>query len=347
MAQKLNHQWRLAKRPSGLVEQTDFEWREEPVPAVGEGQVLVRTVYLSLDPTNRVWMNEADSYLPALAIGALMRGGGIGIVEESRNAKFAAGEIVQGLFGWQQYYLTGGADLTKLPGNTGLPITAFMGLLGHIGMTAYFGLLDIGQPKPGETLVVSTAAGAVGSLTVQIGKIKGCRVVGLTGSDEKCRWIRDELGCDAAINYKTENVLESLQKQCPKGIDIYFDNVGGAILEAALNLINLKARIAVCGAISGYNSAEPAPGPRNLANLIMKRARMEGSLVTDYMNRAEECMRDLGSWYMQGKLKYKVDVVEGLENAPRALRKLFDGTNAGKLAVKVGSETLAQTGAGV
>ena len=346
MPQKINHQWRLAARPSGLVKDSDFEWREAPLAPTGEGQVLVRTVYLSLDPTNRIWMNEADSYLPALALGELMRGGAAGIVEELRNSRFSPGDIVQGLIGWQQYFLSDGSGLAKLPSNTGLPLTAFFGLLGHIGMTAYFGLLDIGKPKAGETVVVSTAAGAVGSLTVQIGKIKECRVVGITGSDEKCRWIRDELGCDAAINYKSENVLESLRKHCPNGIDVYFDNVGGQILEAALELINLRARIPVCGAISQYNADEPAPGPRNLANLIMKRARMEGFLVSDYMNRADEAMQDLAKWYMQGKLKYKVDVVEGLENAPGALRKLFDGSNTGKLVVKVSPETAAQTGAG-
>jgi len=235
--------------PLGLVKESDFKWQETPVAATGNDQVLVRTVYLSLDPTNRVWMNEADSYLPALAIGDVMRGGAIGVVEESRHAAFAAGDLVQGLLGWQQYSVSHGAALTKLPKGLPVPVTAFFGLLGHIGLTAYFGLLDIGQPKPGETLVVSTAAGAIGSLVGQIGKIKGCRVVGLTGSDEKCRWI-GELGFDAAINYKTENVFESLKRHCPEGIDVYFDNVGGAILETVLNLINLRARISVCGMIS-------------------------------------------------------------------------------------------------
>jgi NADPH-dependent curcumin reductase CurA len=345
MPEKINRQWRLAARPSGLVKESDFEWREEPLAPTGEGQVLVRTIYLSLDPTNRIWMNEADSYLPALGLGEVMRGGGMGIVEESRNPKFAPGDIVQGLIGWRQYFLSDGSGLSKLPGNTGLPLTAFFGLLGHIGLTAYFGLLEIGKPKAGEAIVVSTAAGAVGSLTVQIGKIKECRVVGIAGSDAKCRWIREELGCDAAINYKTENVLESLRKHCPKGIDVYFDNVGGETLEAALELINFGARIPMCGAISMYNAAEPPNGPRNLANLIMKSARMEGFIVTNFMHRAVEAVQDLAKWHMQGKLKYKVDVVDGLENAPRALGKLFDGSNTGKLLVKVSPETLAQTGA--
>ena len=332
-----NHQWLIADRPNGLVKESDFRWHESTVPSPGEGEVLVRSVYLSLDPTNRVWMNEAESYLPALAIGDVMRGGVIGVVEESRHSSFAKCDLVQGLLGWQQYSVSPGAALNKLPKGLPIPMTAFLGLLGHIGLTAYFGLLDICQPKAGETLVVSTAAGAVGSLVGQIGKIKGCRVVGLTGSDEKCAWLK-ELGYDAVINYKTENVMESLQRQCPKGIDIYFDNVGGDILEAVLNLISLRARISVCGMISQYNADQPAPVPRNLANLISKRARMEGFLCSDYSNRAQEAFTEMVGWLMQGKLKYRVDVVEGLENAPQALKKLFDGSNNGKLIVQVGAE---------
>jgi NADPH-dependent curcumin reductase CurA len=332
-----NHQWLIAARPDGLVKESDFMWQESPTPSPGEGEVLVRSVYLSLDPTNRVWMNQAESYLPALAIGDLMRGVAIGVVEESKDSGFATGDLVQGLLGWQQYSVSPGATLNKLPKGLPVPMTAFFGLLGHIGLTAYFGLLDICQPKAGETLVVSTAAGAVGSLVGQIGKIKGCHVVGLTGSDEKCAWLK-ELGFDAAINYKTENVAESLQRHCPQGIDVYFDNVGGDILEAVLNLINLRARISVCGMISQYNADQPAPGPRNLANLISKRARMEGFLCTDYSNRAQEAFTEMIGWLMQGKLKYRVDVVEGLENAPKALKKLFDGSNSGKLIVQVGAE---------
>src|SRR5437660_813938 len=223
-----NQQWLIAARPEGLVKESDFQWQESPAPSPGEGEVLVRSVYLSLDPTNRVWMNEAESYLPALAIGDVMRGGAIGVVEESRHASFAKGDFVQGLLGWQQYSVSPGAALSKLPKGLPVPMTAFFGL-GHIGLTAYFGLLDICQPKPGETLVVPTAAGAVGSLVGQIGKIKGCRVAGLTGSDEKCAWLK-ELGFDAAINYKTESVAEGFERHCPQGIDVYFDNVGGDIL---------------------------------------------------------------------------------------------------------------------
>jgi NADPH-dependent curcumin reductase len=335
---KTNQQWLTAARPRGDVQESDFRWNEAALADPADGQVLIRTVYISLDPTNRIWMNEADSYLPSLALGSVMRGGGIGVVEESRNPGFAKGDIVQGLLGWQQYSLSDGVGLGKLPKGLPIPLTAFFGLLGHIGLTAYFGLLDITHPKPGETLVISTAAGAVGSLVGQIGKIKGLNVVGLTSTDEKCHWIKDELGFDAAINYKTANVPQALKEACPKGIDIYFDNVGGAILEAVLNQINLGARISVCGMISQYCADQPVPGPSNLANLIMKRAKMEGFLCTDYMPRAEEAFTQMIGWLMQGKLKYKVDVVQGLENAPRALRKLFDGSNTGKLIVQVSQE---------
>jgi len=335
---KTNQQWLIAARPQGEAKESDFRWNETTVADPADGQVLIRTVYISLDPTNRVWMNGAESYLPPLPLGNVMRGVAVCVVEESRNPSYAKGDLVQGLLGWQQYSISDGALLGKLPKGLPVPLTAFFGLLGHIGLTAYFGLLDICEPKPGETLVISTAAGAVGSLVGQIGKIKGCHVVGLTGTDEKCRWIKDELGFDAAINYKTANVPEALKQNCPKGIDIYFDNVGGEILEAVLNQITLKARISVCGMISQYNEDRPVPGPPNLANLIVKRARMEGFLCTDYNSRAEEAFTQMIGWLMQGKLKYRVDVVEGLENAPRALHKLFDGSNKGKLIVKVGPE---------
>jgi NADPH-dependent curcumin reductase CurA len=335
---KTNHQWLLASRPQGLAKESDFRWAQTDVPALQDGQALVRSVYLSLDPTNRIWMNDADSYLPALKLGSVMRGFGIGVVEESRHAGYAPGDLVAGALDWQEYAVLPAVALTKLPKGLPVPTTAFLGLLGHIGLTAYFGLLDICRPKPGETLVVSTAAGAVGSLVGQIGKIKGLRAVGLTGSDEKCRWIKDELGYDAAINYKKENVREALRRHCPEGIDIYFENVGGEILEAVLDLINVHARISVCGLISMYNASHPVPGPFNLANLITKRARMEGFLVLDYLSRAEEAFPDLVAWFSQGKLKYRVDVVQGLDSAPRALGKLFDGSNTGKLIVQVSAE---------
>ena len=335
MTNRMNRQWRLTARPVGTFKESDFEWAEEPVQALKEGELLVHTQYLSLDPTNRGWANEVDTYLPAVKLGDVMRGGAIGVVEESRNPNFKAGDLVSGLLGWQEYAVTDGTGLTKLPDNPAIPLTAYMGLFGHIGLTAYYGLLDIGKPKAGETLVVSAAAGAVGSLVGQIGKIIGCRVAGIAGSDEKCQWLTEELGFDVAINYKKENVLEALKRACPNGIDVCFENVGGEILDAVLALLNIGARISLCGLISQYNATERVPGPYNLAMLIVKRSRIEGFLVTDYMDRAQEAMTQLGRWLMEGKIKYRVDVVEGLEQAPRAVNKLFDGSNQGKLVVKV------------
>jgi NADPH-dependent curcumin reductase len=336
MSATTNRQWLLASRPQGLPAAANFAWKESPAPKCQQdGQILIRIVYLSLDPTNRVWMNEAASYLPAIPLGDVMRGVGIGYVEESRNPGFAPGDLVQGLLGWQTWFLSSdGKDLTKLP-KLPIPVDAHFGLLAHIGFTAYFGVLDIGKPKPGETLVVSAAAGAVGSLAGQIGKIKGCRVVGIAGSDDKCAWLTGDLGFDAAINYKKEKLYPALQKHCPNGIDIYFDNVGGATLEAALALINNYARIPLCGMISQYNAEQPEHGPRNLAALVGHRGLMQGFIVLDYAPRFAEAARELVTWYAQGKLKYRTDIVQGLEHAPEALLKLFTGANTGKLLVQV------------
>src|SRR5262245_41946113 len=335
MTNRTNKQWKLASRPVGRVDSSNFQWVEEPVAALADGQVLIRNLFLSLDPTNRAWMNEQPTYLPPVGIGDVMRGGAIGVVEESRNPNIREGAHVSGLLGWQEYAISDGSGITVLPENPAIPLTAYLAVFGHIGLTAYFGLLDIGQPKSGETLVVSGAAGAVGSLVGQIGKIKGCRVVGIAGSDDKCRWLTSDLGFDAAINYKTEDVLESLKRHCPNGIDVYFENVGGAILDAVLTLINLKARIPLCGLISQYNATDRVPGPYNFVNILVKRARVEGFIVLDYVNRSEEAFRELGRWLAEGKIKYRVDLVEGLRRAPEALNMLFDGTNTGKLAVKI------------
>jgi NADPH-dependent curcumin reductase CurA len=335
MTQRINHQWRLAARPVGTIKETDYQWTEEPVPELQDGQVLVRSIYLSLDPANRGWVREEGSYMAPIPLGAVMPGVVIGAVEESRNPNFQAGDNVQGFLGWQEYAVSDGAGLNKLPNNPAIPLTAYLGLFGGIGLTAYFGLLDITDPQPGETLVVSAAAGAVGSVVGQIGKIKGCRVVGIAGSDEKCKWIVNELGFDAAINYKTEDVRQGLKRTCPKGIDVYFDNVGGEILDAVLAMINLRARISICGMISQYNATAPVPGPYNLINILVRRAKMQGFIVLDYLPRASEAIPELIKWHMEGKLKYRVDVVEGLKEAPRAVNKLFDGSNQGKLIIKV------------
>ncbi len=330
-----NESWRLAARPVGLFKDSDFVWREQEVPALGEGEVLARTIYISLDPTNKIWATQ-DSYMPVIPLGEVMRGGAVGVVEESRHSGFQKGDIVQGMLGWQRYAVANGAALSKLP--KGAPLIPFFGVLGHIGLTAYFGLLDIGKPKEGETLVVSAAAGAVGSLVGQIGKIKGCYVVGIAGSDDKCRWIREELGYDAAINYRSQDILPALKAACPRGIDIYFDNVGGEILDAALALLNLRGRIPLCGMISQYTATGPVHGPANLARLIMTRSRIEGFLVSDYVARAGEAIPELLRWVQEARLKFRTEVVDGLEKAPRAINRLFDGTNMGKLIVKVSEE---------
>ncbi len=338
MSQRVNRQWRLVKRPEGRARASDFEWREESVPAPQAGEALVRNIYVSLDPANRAWMNDRATYVPPVGLGEVMRGGSLGVIEVSENKALPVGSIVHGPIGWQEFVVTDGKgfDIVRLP--KGIPLTGYFGVFGHIGLTAYFGLLDVGQPKEGETLVVSGAAGAVGSLVGQIGKIKGCRVVGIAGDDEKCNWITRELGFDAAINYKTEDVYQSLKKHCPDGIDVYFENVGGEILDAVLALVNLRARIALCGMISQYNATERVPGPYNFLQLLLKRVRLQGFIVFDYLDRAAEALRDLAAWHAAGKLRYRVDVVKGLENAPEALNRLFDGSNRGKLILQVSDE---------
>jgi NADPH-dependent curcumin reductase CurA len=335
MSERVNHQWLLDARPVGRIKESDYRFVEEPLTELADGEVRVKVNYLSVDPANRGWVNEGGSYMAAIPLGAVMPAMGIGIVDESRDASFQKGDLVSGLLGWQEFGVSDGKGLQKLP-QTGLEPTAFLGLLGHIGLTAYFGLLDIGQPKEGETLVVSAAAGAVGSLVGQIGKIKGCRVVGIAGTDEKCEWITKDLGFDEAINYKSGSILENLKKACPKGIDIYFENVGGEILEAVLALVNNHARIPLCGMISQYNSTQPVPGPKNFINLLVRRVHLQGFIVVDYLPRAMEGIADLIKWHTEGRLKYRVDIVEGLKEAPNAVNRLFDGVNQGKLILKVG-----------
>ena len=341
MERAVNRQWRLARRPAGLATSADFEWKEVPVRRPGPGEALVQNKLLSLDPTNRLWMWERETYLPPQKLGDVMRGICVGTVVESNNQTLRVRTPVYGIFGWQDYAIVGPSDLVApLPDDPNIPLTLHLGLFGHIGMTAYFGLLDVAKPKPGETIVVSGAAGAVGSLAGQIGKIVGCRVIGIAGSEEKCRWITQELGFDGAINHRQDKpLLDALAKHCPRGIDVYFDNVGGEALEAALDLLNLKARIAVCGMIAGYNDADQrgrvGGGPRNLMQLVMKRVRMEGFLVLDYWDRAAEAIEALARWYQEGKLKYRVHEIEGLKSAPAAMNMLFDGSNRGKLIVRI------------
>jgi len=338
MQSKVNQQWRLAKRPVGLIMESDFEWYEEDIPAVEEGQVLVRTIYLSLDPAIRGWVTDVKSYIPPVAIGEVMRGITIGEVADSRHADFKPGDIVQGVLGWQSWAVSDGTALTRLPMEVVSDLKAFPGVLSMVGPTAYFGLLEVGEPNQGDTLVVSAAAGAVGSIVGQIGKIKGCHVVGIAGSDEKCRWITETLGFDAAINYKTENVGKQLNKHCPKGIDIYFENVGGAILDQVLMQINVHGRVVICGLISQYNAREPVPGPYNFSSILTQRVRVQGFVILDYLDRVQVAIGDLSKWLAQGKIKYRVHVVKGLEKAPQAINMLFDGSNQGKLIIQVSEE---------
>ncbi|MCB0847271.1 MAG: NADP-dependent oxidoreductase, partial [Bacteroidetes bacterium] len=300
----------------------------------GKGEMLVKIIYVSLDPAMRGWMNDAKSYIPPVQIGAVMRAGTIGQVVSSDLEKFSPGDFVVGNMGVQQYALSDGKGVMKIqPGLA--PLTAYLGVLGMTGITAYFGLLDICDPQPGETVVVSGAAGAVGSVVGQIAKIKGCRAVGIAGGAEKCKYLIEELGYDEAIDYKNEPLRAALKRTCPNGIDVYFDNVGGEMLDTVLTRINLKARISICGAISQYNSTEAVKGPANYLSLLVNRAKMEGFIVFDYAKRYMEAITQMAQWYSQGKLKSREQIEEGIENFPEVLLKLFSGEKKGKLILQV------------
>jgi NADPH-dependent curcumin reductase CurA len=330
-----NRQLTLVARPVGLPKPSDFALVTTPVPTPGEGEVLVKTLYLSLDPAMRGWMSEAKSYLPPVELGAVMRAGGAGEVIESRDPAFKPGDYVTGISGVQEYFVMGAKGLSPaLPVLAHLP--TWLGALGMPGMTAYFGLLEVGALKDGETVVVSGAAGAVGAVVGQIAKVKGCRVVGIAGGPEKCAYIVKELGFDAAIDYKAEDVRASLREHCPKGIDVYFDNVGGEILDDCLANLARGARIPICGAISQYNSTTGVRGPANYLSLLVNRARMQGFLVFDFAARYPEGVQAIAGWIAEGKLKPKEDIeTGGVEAFVPTLNKLFAGENFGKLVLKV------------
>ena len=335
MAAQKNRQWLLQARPSGMLTGAEFRLNEAAIPQPAEGQVLVRNLWLSFDPTQRNWMAR-DSYVPMVPLGEVMRAMAVGQVIESRNADFKPGDLVQGGFGWQDYAAADGqvfGGLRRLP--PGTPPNLALSLFGITGPTAYFGMLDIGKIKAGETVVVSGAAGSTGSVAGQIAKINGCRVIGTAGGKEKCDWLVDVAGFDGAIDYKSEDVGSRLSALCPSGIDVFFDNVGGTVLNEVLARINLHARIVLCGAISRYNDAAPPPGPANYFNLVPRRARMEGFIILDYAPRFGEAIQALGGWRREGKLVQKEDVAEGLENAPRTLMRLFTGENFGKQLLKI------------
>jgi NADPH-dependent curcumin reductase CurA len=321
MPDRINRQWTLSRRPEGVVRAEDFRLVEGPVPSPSDGEVLVRNLLLSCDPTQRGWM-AADTYLPAVRIGEVMRSIAGGMVVESRHPGFRPGQLVTGMFGWQDWAIarpgTGSAPTPVPPGVT---LETALSILGLTGITAYFGLLEVGRPQPGETVVVSGAAGATGSAVGQIAKLKGCRVVGIAGGPEKCRLLTEELGFDAAIDYRSEDVGARLAALCPKGIDVYFD---------------MRGRVVLCGAISRYSDDRPGPGPVNYLNLLMRRGRMEGFIVIDYLPRAAEAVAALAGWLREGKLKDRVDVQEGFDRAPAALARLFTGENRGKQLVRIG-----------
>jgi NADPH-dependent curcumin reductase CurA len=330
----INHQFRLAARPVGLPKRSDWNYTEEPARDPGPGEVLVKSHYISLDPAMRGWMNEGRSYIEPVKIGEVMRAGAVGKVVASQSPDFKAGDHVFGVLGVQEYATVNGKALTKIDPNLA-PLPIYLGALGITGLTAYFGLLEVGKPVAGETVVVSGAAGATGMVVGQIAKIKGCRAVGIAGGRDKCDYVVDELGFDACIDYKAENVLESLRRHCPQGINIYFDNVGGAILDAALACLARLGRVVLCGAISQYNATSAPQGPANYLSLLINSARMEGFIVFNYASRYAEGIRELATWRAQGKLKTREDIVEGFQTFPETLLKLFSGENFGKLMIKV------------
>jgi len=337
----MNQQIRLAARPVGMPKPSDWNVTSEAVRDIADGEIVVKTLYLSLDPAMRGWMNDAKSYIRPVAIGEVMRAGGIGKVIASKSPKFAVGDAVSGGIGVQEYWIGAADDKTAgfyRVDEKVAPLPKYLNALGMPGMTAYFGLLEVGMPKAGETVVVSGAAGAVGQTVGQVAKHKGCRVVGIAGGKDKCDFVVNELGFDTCIDYKNESVKDGLKTHCPQGVDIYFDNVGGDILDAVLTRINMKARIIICGAISQYNNTAPVKGPANYLSLLVNRARMEGIVVFDYADRYHIGAAEMATWMKEGTFKTREDIVEGLENFPDALLMLFEGRNFGKLILQVAKE---------
>ncbi|MCP3822264.1 NADP-dependent oxidoreductase [Streptomyces sp. A3M-1-3] len=332
---RINHQVRLAARPVGLPRPTDWERTEEPVGEPGDGELLVQVLQLSLDPAMRGWMNEGKSYIPPVKIGEVMRAGAVGRVIASRHPGFAEGDYASGTFGVQEFCVSDGRGVIKVdPALAPLPV--YLGTLGMTGMTAYFGLLDIGRPEAGQTVVVSGAAGAVGSVVGQIAKLKGCRVIGIAGGERKCRMLVEEFGFDAAIDYRSDDVKKSLRELAPDGVDVYFDNVGGDILDAVLTRLARGARIVICGAISQYNSVQPVKGPANYLSLLVNRATMTGMVVFDYADRYGGAVTELAGWLAEGRLRSLEDVVDGGVDAFHdTLLRLFSGENHGKLVLRI------------
>jgi NADPH-dependent curcumin reductase len=334
MTASQNRQFKLAARPVGLPKRSDFEFATAPMPAPGPGEVLVKTLYLSLDPAMRGWMNEGRSYIPPVALGEVMRAGGAGRVLASNDPGFAVGDHVTGALGVQEYAAVKASQLVKVDTRVA-PLPVFLGTLGMPGMTAYFGLLEVGQPEPGQTVVVSGAAGAVGSVVGQIARLKGCRAVGIAGGADKCAYLTAELGFDAAIDYKAADVRKALREHCPKGIDVYFDNVGGDHLEAALWSLRRAGRIALCGEISQYERTEPARGPSNLFQVTANELSITGFRGSHHVDKLPEVQRQVAAWLKGGSLRYRESITEGLERAPEALVDLLSGANVGKTLIRI------------
>ncbi|MEX0761059.1 MAG: NADP-dependent oxidoreductase [Dehalococcoidia bacterium] len=337
MPENVNRQFRLKSRPNGYPEESDFDLTREPIPRPRHGEILVKTLWLSMDPYMRGRMSEARSYTAPVPIGGIMQGGVVGRVMESKDDRFSPGEIVNASLGWQEYGVVPAGAARKVdPGIA--PISTALGVLGMPGMTAYFGLLRVGRPEPGDTVVVSAASGAVGAVVGQVARIMGCRAVGIAGSDEKIGYITGELGFDAGINYKTEDVDAAIGEACPDGVNVYFDNVGGAITDAVINHLAYRARVAICGQISQYNLPNPEMAPRNLRAFLTNQASLEGFLVNRFADDHERGRQRMALWIKEGRIKYREDVVEGLENAPKALIGMMHGANFGKLLVRVSEE---------
>ena len=341
MTSLMNRQYFLASRPVGLPDARNVPARDVPVPEPAAGEVVLRNLYISLDPAIRGWMGDAPNYIEPIKLGDAIRSSVIGRVVKSNSPDYVPGDVAMTVGGWERYTTAQAATLNRLDANAGIPLSAFLGVLGPTGLTAYFGLLEVGRPKAGETVLVSAAAGAVGSIVGQIARMQGCRVVGMAGSDDKCRWLQDELGFDAVINYKTcGDMVGAIRAACPRGVDVYFDNVGGEILDAALLCLNKFARVAVCGWISTYNVPN-APGPTNLWQLVAESVTVQGFTVLDYLGRFAEGIGQLAQWVMAGEIKYREETVDGLDNVLPAFLRLFDGTNQGKLVIRLPEDPAA------
>ena len=333
-----NQQWVLRHRPEGEIKQGDLDYVASPVRDLNDGEILIRNVYLSLDPTNRIWMSDQDQYMPPVEIGSPMRGGTVGVVEASMSSRYKPGDVVAGGMNWESYTIVHEQLARPAGAPAGLPLSAIMSVLGATGLTAFFGMTDIGQPKAGETVVVSAAAGAVGSVAGQIAKIAGARVIGIAGGAKKCAWLTDDLGFDGAIDYKNEDVGAALDRLCPNGVDVNFENVGGPIMQAVVERMNTFGRMPLCGLISGYNREGPELGPKDFGRVLMRRLTIKGFIIIDYFPRAAEGLAALGGWVAEGKIKWKDHIVDGLENALDALGRLFTGDHDGKLLVRISPE---------